>query len=148
MILNKHTLSVKENEGGFLGGFLGLQVRKFKNTLKVLNIILAMWWYYIILEHRISTEENEPTLHVITNKDDFPDGGEVGEKGNIIPNFYLRSLINNHSVKRIPFKDTLLPQHVTGEHAKSTKHNWTAIEFIKPSMKFTTGDGLGLYGGI
>ena len=102
----------------------------------------------MISENKINIEKTRLTLHIITNEDNFSNSGEVGEKRYIIPNFYLGGFINDNSVKRSPAKDTLPHQSARREHAQSTKHNWAAIEFREPPLKFTTSDGVGLDGGI
>lgn len=121
---------------------------QFKNTLKFLDIILTMWWYCIIPEDRINAEKTRLTLHAVTNEDDFSDGSGIGEKRDVIPNFYLRGFINNNSVKRGFSKYTLSSQCITREHAECAKHNWGVTEFKEPLKKFTTGDDIGPERGI
>lgn len=148
-LTEKLTLGVKKNKGIFTsGGILLSEVVNLKDTLKVLDIILTMWWYYITPNKRNNLEKRKLTLHVVTNEDDFPDGSEIGEKRDIVSNFYLGGFINHNSVKRISFEDTLFSQYVTREHTKGTEHNWAALKFREPPKKFTTGDGIGPNGSI
>jgi hypothetical protein len=101
-----------------------------------------------MLENKMNIEKTRLTLHIITNEDNFSNSGEVGEKRDIISNFYLGGFINDNSVKRSPPKDTLPHQSGRREHAQSTKHNWAAIEFREPLLKFPTSDDIGPDGGI
>ena len=121
---------------------------KLKNTLKILDVILTMWWYYVIFENRNNLERTKLTLHVVTNKDGFSNGSEVGEEGDIVSNLYLGGFIYHNSVNWIFPKGSLHSQCFTGKHAEGTKYNWTALEFRELPRKFTTGDSVGSKGGI